>query len=71
MTRLAIACAFALLGIVTMLIYLITERPKKAAPTFDFLAMVIYQITERHKKAAPPFDCPYRHDSRCPRVEDE
>ena len=50
MTCLAIACAFALLG---------------------FLAMVICQITERHKKAAPPFDCPYRHDSRCPRVEDE
>ena len=50
MTRLAIACAFALLGFLAMLIYLITERPKKAAPTLD---------------------CPYRHDSRCPRVEDE
>ena len=50
MTRLAIACGFALLG---------------------FIAMVIYQITERHKKAAPTLDCPYRHDSRCPRVEDE
>ena len=36
-----------------------------------FIAIVIYEITERHKKAAPPFDCPYRHDSRCPRVEDE
>jgi len=50
MTRLAIAWGFAVLGIVTMLIYLFTERPKKAAPTLD---------------------CPYRHDSRCPRVEDE
>ena len=50
MTPLAIACGFALLGIVTMLIYQITERPRRMDP---------------------PFDCPYRHDSRCPRVEDE
>jgi len=42
-----------------------------ACALIGFIAMVIYERTERPKKAAPPFDCPYRHDSRCPRVEDE
>ena len=36
MTRLAIACGFALLGFLAMVIYQITERHKKAAARRTF-----------------------------------
>ena len=62
MIRLAIACAFAVLGILVVVIYQITERRPHLIE--DRKAM-------EPSKAAPQFDCPYRHDSRCPRVEDE